>query len=489
MNASKISAIVVFLLSFSILPHSVLAKYSGGSGEPNNPYQIVTAADLNDIGNHPEDFNKCFLMIADVNLAQYTGDQFNLIGTSSMPFAGSFDGNGYVIKNFTYDADYYDYCGLFRFTGAQAILKNINLSDVNICGDYEVGALVGKNKGTIADCKVSGSVYGYYWDTGGLVGYSESGIIRNCISDASVISKVGEVGGLIGYAYGTNLINCHATGNVADTSTGGGETGGLAGYARDCLIANCSATGNVTGATLVGGLVGLNQANITNCFATGDVNAVGEAGGFVGRSWDTVITISNCYAGGNIYATNAAGGFAGSAFYNQSFLNCYCTGTVTAPNKSGSFIGAVYFNSSYPNNFANCFSNQDVNPTLSTAGWLQSTNLPGNPDGILASTIQSLKTRSTFTNAGWDFVWETVNGPNDIWAICEGVSHPKLAWQFIVGDSDNDKDVDFVDFALMGLKWMQADSNLYCGGMDLTGNGLVDLNDLAIICDNWLEGL
>ena len=56
---------------------------------------------------------------------------------------------------------------------------------------------------------------------------------------------------------------------------------------------------------------------------------------------------------------------------------------------------------------------------------------------------------------GWDFVWETVNGPNDVWAICEGVSYPKLAWQFIAGDSDNDKDVDFTDFALIGNKWMK----------------------------------
>ncbi len=53
----------------------------------------------------------------------------------------------------------------------------------------------------------------------------------------------------------------------------------------------------------------------------------------------------------------------------------------------------------------------------------------------------------------------------------ECVDYPKLAWQFIPGDSDNDKDVDFVDFARMGLKWLRADSNLYCGGMDLTDDG------------------
>jgi hypothetical protein len=40
--------------------------YSGGTGEPNNPYRIATAQDLNDIGNHVEDFNKCFVVTADI---------------------------------------------------------------------------------------------------------------------------------------------------------------------------------------------------------------------------------------------------------------------------------------------------------------------------------------------------------------------------------------------------------------------------------------
>ncbi len=33
-------------LSFSILPNSGLATYSGGTDETNNPYQIATANDL-----------------------------------------------------------------------------------------------------------------------------------------------------------------------------------------------------------------------------------------------------------------------------------------------------------------------------------------------------------------------------------------------------------------------------------------------------------
>jgi hypothetical protein len=40
-----------------------------------------------------------------------------------------------------------------------------------------------------------------------------------------------------------------------------------------------------------------------------------------------------------------------------------------------------------------------------------------------------MKTLSTFTSAGWDFVGETANGTEDIWTICEGVNYPKFVWQ------------------------------------------------------------
>jgi hypothetical protein len=102
-------------------------------------------------------------------------------------------------------------------------------------------------------------------------------------------------------------------------------------------------------------------------------------------------------------------------------------------------------------------------------------------------TDEQMKQQDNFI--GWDFVWESANGSSDIWVICEGNGYPKLSWQYdlMAGDFDNDWDVDFNDFAAMGLKWMEADSNLYCGGIDLTGDGLVDLYDLAIFAENWLQ--
>ena len=44
------------------------AKYSGGTGEPNDPYQTATAQDLIALGETPEDYDKHFILTADLDL-------------------------------------------------------------------------------------------------------------------------------------------------------------------------------------------------------------------------------------------------------------------------------------------------------------------------------------------------------------------------------------------------------------------------------------
>ncbi len=55
----------------------VSAKYGGGSGTANDPYQIWTAGQMNEIGLNEIHWDKYFKLIADINLAGFTGDQFN----------------------------------------------------------------------------------------------------------------------------------------------------------------------------------------------------------------------------------------------------------------------------------------------------------------------------------------------------------------------------------------------------------------------------
>ena len=202
-------------------------RYSGGTGEPNNPYRVATPEDLNDIGNHSVDFNKHFVLINDIDHCQYTGKQFKIIGwkePDSKAFVGIFDGNDHKILNFTYSSTDHKYrVGLFGYAGGQ--IKDLGLEnvDVNAPNCQYVACLVGQN-----------------------------------FAEEAIISR------------------CYSTGNVS----GGLQVGGLAGCS-DGTIKNCYSTTNIIGNTKVGGLAGESLGEVTHCYSTGSVTGVDDVGGLV----------------------------------------------------------------------------------------------------------------------------------------------------------------------------------------------------------------
>jgi len=63
-----------------------------------------------------------------------------------------------------------------------------------------------------------------------------------------------------------------------------------------------------------------------------------------------------------------------------------------------------------------------------------------------------------------------------------------LAPMGIKGDLNASGQVDFIDFAIFAIQWLETDCGL-CGGADLTGEGNVELDDLSELVTNWLNGL
>lgn len=137
---------------------------------------------MNEIGANPDDWDVHFLLTADINLADYTGTQFNIIGyyesdgsPNNLPFTGVFDGNSRAISNFTYECSNTSGIGLFGYINdPNAKIKDLTLISPNVKAagnSYRVGSLVGRlENGTISDCgvedcNVSGDDF-----TGGLVG-------------------------------------------------------------------------------------------------------------------------------------------------------------------------------------------------------------------------------------------------------------------------------------------------------------------------------
>jgi len=479
MKKQSILLAIVFLLAAC----GRVAAYSGGTGEPNDPYLIATAEDMNEIGANPDDWDAYFLLTADINLADYTGTQFNIIGyfekwdsPNNVSFTGIFDGDKHTISNFTYTTTDTDYIGIFGYIdGTKAEIKDLNLvdPDVNAAGDSDsvgslvghleagtvigcainsgntvgqnyVGGLVGYNhRGTISDCNANGKVSGN-WVFGGLVGYNFNTIL-NCNASGSV-SGHQNMGGLVGCNYG-HISNCYAIGGVSgDDYTGGlvgknystvsncyaaGDisghyAGGLVGENYYGQTSNCYATGNVSGTIYTGGLVGWNwKSTIENCYATGSVSGDSYTGGLVG--WNGNSTISNCYATGAVGGNDYTGGLVGRNG-NSTIENCYATGSVSGDSYTGGLVG-------YNSLSTITASFWDIE----TSG--QSSSAGGNP-----KTTAEMKRQFTFTNVNWDFI--------EVWNTGENQTYPFLR-VYPAGDIDHDNIVNFVDVAILAGHWLE----------------------------------
>jgi hypothetical protein len=213
------------------------------------------------------------------------GKGWQPIGIWPNPFTGSFDGQGFEIRDLFIDREAEDTVGLFSFVNTGATIVNVAVMDADVTGELYVGGLVGHNRGSLSNCYSTGNVTG---DTyiGGLAGES-GGIVSNSSSAASV-SGSSEVGGLIGQNHGT-VSKSYSTGSAAGDS----YVGGLVGWNHDGTISNSYSSARVAGESLVGGLVGHNRASVSNCYSTGNVTGLEDVGGMVGRNYEG--TVSNSF--------------------------------------------------------------------------------------------------------------------------------------------------------------------------------------------------
>jgi len=390
---------------------SIVFGYSGGSGTAEHPYQIGMVDDWIELMNTPTDWDANFVMTADINLQ---GVSLTPVGDARNPtysyFTGVFDGNGHIIRNAVItDRPTEMDIGLFGHIYSDSQIRNLGVEDINMSGGGLVGGLTGCSFGTISNCyttgKVSRSLEGRNTSFGGLVG-KNFGTITGSHAACDVNANGRRVGGLVGINIGT-IIDSYAGGTVnGDGSVGGlvgengyvfDETGG--GFNPDYVgrIARCYAAGSVSGNRDVGGLVGNNGGDpggsyagvsITDCYSTCEVTGNSDIGGLVGADYTMtrppiIDNITHCYAAGRVDANG--GGLIGPPFPPiPLLLSNFWDINVTGQTKSGGGIG------------------------LTTA---------------------EMMTRSTFTSAGWDFVNETANGPNDIWFIREGREYPRFVWE------------------------------------------------------------
>ncbi len=299
---------------------TVSAQYGGGTGEPNDPYLIYTAQQMDTIGRRSDHWSKHFRLMADIDLAAYTGTQFHIIGSTMggvipRSFQGVFDGNGHMISNFTYSSSDSAPTGLFRrLEGREAEIKNLGLISpvITAPAGVGVGALVGTMiDATITNCYVVGGSVTGDQRVGALVGcvpYTSNtaiGLIDRCYASDCLVSGDETVGGLIGENRHV-IANCWVSGRVVGMVC----AGGLAGFNKaGGVLANCHSLAGTSAEMTVGGLVGYNAGGIRNCYSIGPVAGSTRVGGLVGEDSTTggLVTDSFWNKETSGQATSAAG--------------------------------------------------------------------------------------------------------------------------------------------------------------------------------------
>jgi hypothetical protein len=300
--AGSIAGSIVFDFSTDILNESDVKKIF--TIEDLDAMRYDVSADyvlMNDL----DFFNDSHYDNAALNKSRYiTGNGWAPIGTSTTPFAGSFNGDGFTISNLFINRPTTQDIGLFGVTNDSDV-TNVGLVDVDIIG---------------------GGTDPNVFHTGSLVGLAKESTLINVYATGT-IQAAAVVGGLVGYQYLSTIQQSYSKADITCSATGlGSFLGGLVGVSYNSIIEDMYATGNLTGVggrspSRVGGLIG---------HLVRDSTGPGYAGKYT----------KNCYAVGKVTGNaGRVGGIVGLMF-NPTFIGCYwdtqTSGQSTAVGATGS---------------------------------------------------------------------------------------------------------------------------------------------------------
>ena len=264
-----------------------------------NAYNLASFAALVNAGENEADA----VVTADIDLSEViTGDAWTSIGNNSVPFKGTFDGQGHTIKNITYTAKG-QYNGLFGKLSTGATVKNFTAEGTMTVSTGVTGRAV-------ALIAAAGD--------GGV-------LIQNIYSKMNYNNQLAgaQVGGVLGGALNgnaTTVDRCWYSGTLDGNDAGGsGNYGGLVGYANNndacyLTISNCLFDGKLVnsaatpGNCTFGGMIGYsNGAHVTiqNVLSIGTVQSA-IAAQFFGAVKSTRSTIHNSYYKGDVVNGSAS---------------------------------------------------------------------------------------------------------------------------------------------------------------------------------------
>ncbi len=335
-------------------------KSASGDGSNNNPWQIATLCQLQDVRS---DLYAHYVQVANIDASPSRGWSGGAGFHPIEPFSGAFDGAGRQISALHINRPETDTVGLFSRLAEDGIAKGVVLLDAWVKGKNSVGALVGFNDGTVMNsvvrsAQVSGSRAGANIGglaggnggllidsgasaevdggryVGGLVGYVKAkGRVVGSTVRASQVRALESAGGLAGLALGATILYSSADAAVRVSGEGRDNAGGLVGYSQGSTILHCYATGSaiavdgsragglvgysgstiaysyadvsVSGDSRIGGLVGINSGSVHASYALGEVRGHFSIGGLVGNN---IRRIQDSYAANRVVGESGSTG-------------------------------------------------------------------------------------------------------------------------------------------------------------------------------------
>lgn len=291
------------------------------------------------------------VLLSDVDMTGY--ENMPPVGLESTPFTGTFDGNGFALKNvdIKYNFSTVAYCGIFGYA-QNATIRNLTVgsagSRMTADGqEYSALASIAGVLGYSAGCTVENCtnnceiITGKLKNTGsgstgiqtaGIVGFMSSAddIVKNCVNNGHVAAPCGRGGGI---AATVNMAGATITGCVNN------------GPVEDDIVGQY--TGENYGVKRMGGLVGGNKGTITSCTNNGAVTShlSCRTGGFVGHNEGFITeSVNNGTVTGGI-SSNSEHGPGWACGYNKTKANVSDNrGYGKVNSKDASHVNAVFYN-------------------------------------------------------------------------------------------------------------------------------------------------
>jgi hypothetical protein len=362
----------------------VVALIAGMVGCARLPIAIWNWYDLHAIR---DDLGGSYFLMNDLdsNAAGYTelaseianwGRGWEPIGTPDDPFTGSFNGQGYEIKDLFINRPDENYVGLFGLVDEGGVMENVAVVNATVAGKQHVGGLVGINEGTVTNSYYNynqvlingeniitiGALFGEdfeqwlasdkFLDVNQRLSQEDGYYVIDNVSDFKELLAFGQDGALkfrltndldlgnevnfyIPYLAGEFDGNAHKILNLSFDFNFVSQVG-LFGYlASGGRVTQVDIENvNITGAYRVGGLVGGNDGIVRYSYSSGSVTGWYAVGGLVGINKGTV---TSSHSSGSVTGWYTAGGLVG--INSKTVRNSYSTGSMIGNYYVGGLVG------------------------------------------------------------------------------------------------------------------------------------------------------